>query len=702
MSATAHPAPAPRGAGPRRAVTWPRRTGPLQGLGPSLRLLVRRLRVQVLAWALPLWLLLAVTPPAYEDVYPSLQEREPLVESMRDTAGTRLLYGALPLPGRIGQLVQWETGTYLLICVGLMATLLTCRAMRADEDDGLVEVQRGSGAGHLVPFMAPVLVVWGAVALVAGGAGLVLTGLTRIVSELTVSGAWALAGAVAATGWAFAALAAVSLAWLMTSAPADGSVYFDTRARIWEFALGSAVAAAAPALRPRSAWIRWLVSWLGLGTLLLFCLVSIGTYPGPMAAVPMAAVAAILLCGTEPRIGTVSRLLSWRPLVALGDRSYAVYLLHWPLFVLYLTATQQQTFDLQTGAVLILASLVAAAAMTRCVDRPAQVFPRSGRRLGVQAAMVTVSLVVGGIPLGVAGGAIAYQRHVEISQQVQAGVDPDHPGALAVLNGQASDWTKPPVPGPLSVTTEWATLAGVKCADDLAARIDSENSSCRRLPAVSDTALKAVVVGDSHAAQNVIPTMRLLHETDDWDITAYLKGGCSFGLPEYYKDSCRERNNVVLEQLERNPPDVVVLQTTETSKDSSIELLRPGIKKIVEQLTEEGITVIGFRDNPRSEKSLYECANAVGPQTLVGGCVFPKENAMAAEDPAKFLEENPLFHQIDASDMLCPDGVCGTIIGDVFVYMDDNHISSTYSRTMAPELAARIEAAMDPADSGRE
>ena len=59
-----------------------------------------------------------------------------------------------------------------------------------------------------------------------------------------------------------------------------------------------------------------------------------GTYPGPMAAVPMAAVAAILLCGTEPKLGTVSRLLSWRPLVALGDRSYAVYLVHWPLLVL--------------------------------------------------------------------------------------------------------------------------------------------------------------------------------------------------------------------------------------------------------------------------------------------------------------------------------------------------------------------------------
>ena len=493
---------------------------------------------------------------------------------------------------------------------------------------------------------------------------------------------------------AFAVLAATSLTWLVTSAPANGSVYFDTRARIWEFALGSAIAAAAPWLRPRSAWARWLVSWLGLGTLVLFCLVSIGTYPGPMAAVPMTAVAAILLCDTRPRVGTVSRLLSWRPLVALGDRSYAVYLLHWPLFVLYLTATDQETFDLRTGATLIAIALVAATIMTWGVDRPAQVFPRSGRRLRIQAAMVVTSLVVGGLPLGVAGGAIAYQRQQEISQQVQVGVDPDHPGALALGKGQASEWTKPPVPGPLAVTSEWVSLSTTRCDEAVAARVESENSSCRRLPSSSDDAVRAVVVGDSHAAQNAIPTLRLLHDTKDWDITAYLKGACSFGLPEYYKGSCRDRNSAVLEQMEDDPPDVVVLQTTETSEDSSLELLRPGIKRLVERLTSEGITVVGFRDNPRSEESLYECASTVGPETMVGGCVFPKEDVMAAEDPAKFLEEIPLFHQIDASDMLCPDDVCGTIIGDVFVYMDDNHVSATYSRTMAPELASRIEQAM--------
>ncbi|WP_256329012.1 Tat pathway signal protein [Actinomyces ruminicola] len=123
--------------------------------------------------------------------------------------GTRLLYGVLPLPGRIGQLVQWETGTYLLLCAGLMAVLLTCRAMRADEDDGLVELQLAVGIGRWAPLVAPVVVSWGAIAMLALGVGVILTGLTQLVTELTVPGAWTPAGSVANAGWAFIALSAL-------------------------------------------------------------------------------------------------------------------------------------------------------------------------------------------------------------------------------------------------------------------------------------------------------------------------------------------------------------------------------------------------------------------------------------------------------------------------------------------------------------
>ena len=133
--------------------------GTLAGWGAYLRILLRRFRLQIVAWLAPLWLLVGVTAPSYESVYPSLATRTVLIEQMRKSPGTRLLYGYVPLPGRLGQLLQWETGTFLLVCTALMAILLTCRVLRADEDEGLVEVLRATGAGRSVPFLVPVTLV---------------------------------------------------------------------------------------------------------------------------------------------------------------------------------------------------------------------------------------------------------------------------------------------------------------------------------------------------------------------------------------------------------------------------------------------------------------------------------------------------------------------------------------------------------------
>ena len=185
-------------------------TSPLAGWEAYLWILLRRFRFQIVAWLAPLWLLVGVTAPSYESVYPSLATRTVLIEQMRKSPGTRLLYGYVPLPGRLGQLLQWETGTFLLVCTALMAILLTCRVLRADEDEGLVEVLRATGAGRSVPFLVPVALVWVVVGALSAGVGGLLTWQTGSIEELTVSGAWALAGTICVTGWAFSAIAAVA------------------------------------------------------------------------------------------------------------------------------------------------------------------------------------------------------------------------------------------------------------------------------------------------------------------------------------------------------------------------------------------------------------------------------------------------------------------------------------------------------------
>ena len=91
-----------------------------------------------------------------------------------------------------------------------MAIMLTCRVLRADEDEGLVEVLRATGVGRSVPFLVPVALVWVVVGTLSAGIGGILTWQTRSIEELTVLGAWTLAGTVCVTGWTFSAIAAVA------------------------------------------------------------------------------------------------------------------------------------------------------------------------------------------------------------------------------------------------------------------------------------------------------------------------------------------------------------------------------------------------------------------------------------------------------------------------------------------------------------
>ena len=226
------------------------------GLGRAAGLTLRRLRVQAPAWVLPLWALAAATP-SYESVYPSPEARTMLIEAMRTNAGTRLLYGVLPLPGTVGQLAQWEINTYLVVYTGLMAVLLTCRTLRTNKNEGLVELLRGAGAGRWTPLLASLGVVAGIVALHAAGVGVIMTALTGSVEELTVRGAWALAGVVAVVGWALMGVSAVACQLARDAGGARGASLG---------ALGVAFALRAAADDADAPWLRWLspIAWRDL------------------------------------------------------------------------------------------------------------------------------------------------------------------------------------------------------------------------------------------------------------------------------------------------------------------------------------------------------------------------------------------------------------------------------------------------------
>ena len=149
----------------------------------------------------------------------------------------------------------------------------------------------------------------------------------------------------------FGAVFVLSLAYSIDqTATNQAYAYFDTRARLWEFALGSLLALGLPYLKPGRV-LRVLLGWAGLaGMVSCGLLLTVDrSFPGYVALWPTLSAAAIIAAGQSGSRFGVDRLLSSRPAVALGDNSYALYLWHWPVLVLALAATGVEEPNLKQG-----------------------------------------------------------------------------------------------------------------------------------------------------------------------------------------------------------------------------------------------------------------------------------------------------------------------------------------------------------------
>jgi peptidoglycan/LPS O-acetylase OafA/YrhL len=119
--------------------------------------------------------------------------------------------------------------------------------------------------------------------------------------------------------------------WLATRDP--NAAFYFTPSRAWEILLGALVALRPLKVPEAGAEVLALVS-LSLVTVPVFFFSRHTVWPGLNAAIPTAGTAVLLALG-EGRRTLVSRLLSLKPLVAVGLVSYSLYLWHWPLFEFY-------------------------------------------------------------------------------------------------------------------------------------------------------------------------------------------------------------------------------------------------------------------------------------------------------------------------------------------------------------------------------
>lgn len=207
-----------------------------------------------------------------------------------------------------------------------------------------------------------------------------------LVLPAMLAGIWWLARRVtpgrsmrAVTTAAVATLTAASLVvcWLLTSDRASFGLeapervaFFAMPTRIWQFGAGVLMAlswerivrlGARHVLAAAAVGVCGLLSVLIAATLLD----PLAAHPGRWAMVVVAGTCGVL--GTGVRGSPAARVLSIRPLVALGDVSYGWYLWHWPMIVF---AGVLWPNDSTVIVVVAAAALVPAVLSHRFVERP--------------------------------------------------------------------------------------------------------------------------------------------------------------------------------------------------------------------------------------------------------------------------------------------------------------------------------------------
>ena len=495
----------------------------------------------------------------------------------------------------------------------------------------------------------------------------------------------------------FLLIAVVSFGWSVVSTQLQQPIaYFDTSTRVWEFAAGSLLAlwpaanADAPATG-RARRLRVGLGWAGLAVLIATGALIDGRsmFPGWIAALPLLGATGVFLAGaTGSRLGA-DRLLSSRPLSFLGDVSYGLYLIHWPILTIVLLATERESAGLLRGAAIIAVSLALAWALTKVVDSPIRRWRWANSRPLRAGAVAVMVLVIGLTP---SIGARSMLVHAAAEAELRA--VSDNPGARALDPGfrahPDADPDAAPLPSAATVRDDWGQLDG-PCEGELEPEVESVAEGCQSTEAPEDAKV-IVAVGNSRMRQSAMSLIEPA-ERHGWRLVLIHKNSCQYmpGVMTYSGQECYDHNFAVRDHLEKLDPDAVVVNTT-VYRGVGPETESEVLDEAVPELLAAGTPVIAMRTPPRAAADPFACLDEGGSA----------EDCTTPLDPTHMPEERPdgarlqelsaqgQLHPVDLLPVLCPEHECRPLIGNVVTFQDEDHMTATYMRTTGGEMERRL------------
>jgi peptidoglycan/LPS O-acetylase OafA/YrhL len=501
----------------------------------------------------------------------------------------------------------------------------------------------------------------------------------------------------------YAVLAAVVVGSFLLSVWQTGAnaswAYFGAHTRAWELGIGALVAVAAGTLERLS---RGTAVWLSVAGLAAIGGSAIAyspatAFPGSAALLPVLGTAAVIAGGcAQP-----SRLLSGAALQGIGRLSYSWYLWHWPFLII-------APFALGSDPAWWLKVLIAAAAFVAAmltyalVENPLRHLaalrerPWRGVIAGVAMSALSASLCL---------LITAVATHAERGSSYRAeALTPATFNANTLQQLIAASVDAPAVPA--NLTPKLARAGSDKpqlyrdgCSGDFN---DPEvKTPCAYGDLTSPTTV--VIFGDSHAG-HWFPALEKIALARQWKLVVVIKSACSAADALIYIDAlkrqfdeCTQWRTAAWQRIRSLRPTMVIMASTaeggeilHVTGDQDVAWTKAWTTSM-DAVSGPGTKVYFINDTPWHGTVVPECLSAHldDPQA----CARSRQDAILMPKRRQMVIAAAKARGVTIIDPLpwfCTTSACPVIIGNVLVYKDRHHISTVYSRLLAPLLSAEL------------
>ena len=445
-----------------------------------------------------------------------------------------------------------------------------------------------------------------------------------------------------------ALLSVISLAvWIVGSTELLGFVergqtlfgFFSPVARAWEF-LAGAMVALMPASR-RGTRPSNLLSKLGWATMIAILVLAPSEQPGVGLAVVglVLSVCSILRWGANGDIEQALQAKSYSWIQFIGDRSYSLYLWHWPLAVFGTILVPENALASLVG---IIISVPLALLAFKLVEQPLRFGSGIGRhrlRIVAPGLLLTASLSLSGTAFLFGG----------VEQRVSA---------------QA-------LPGGLNESEIFAEMNRISVGCSFTFR-------CFQTKKQGDVDM--LILGNSHGAHLTVGLARAFPSQNVvWVADSSLLGGGGIDISEILKEIPKPHTIIVSEYLSK--------PGAEDREIDWVSALTP--------LTESGADVVVTDGSPTLEVPAYKCKFGVLWDPSQHRCGFPStaNNERHTKYATKIMEAAKKLPNIQVADtygLFCDSEVC--VIGneDGIFFRDLNHFTILGSEMAAEAIMKNL------------